>query len=483
MRDYILLYINGKRYQVSGEQIFQPFSDFLRHEQGLTGTKVVCAEGDCGACTALLGTVKNHELIYEIFNTCIYYVYQLDCQHVVTIEGLKANGHLHAVQQSMIDHFSSQCGYCTPGFVVAAAGMFEKKNVLSEQDVRYGLTGNLCRCTGYQPIIQAVLAVAPDTVPSIAECFPSSAMLQDFEQHTTDSIAAHYEETITGKSVIKKFFNPATLQEILDCKKQYPAAAFVAGGTDISVQMNKGKVHPDTIISLSNLPNLDFIKRQEEYVRIGPKVCWAELEHFCKNTFPEWHKTLTVFGSPQIRNVGTIAGNIANASPVGDSLPFLFVMNAEVELSSVHGKRWVDINDFYHGYKNTEMTKEELITEIRLAPLNAVQKMKLYKVSKRKDLDIAIFTAGILLEEMDGVIQNIRIAYGGVGPVVLRLLETEAFLKKKQFCLETFREAGKLARGEITPISDVRASAEYRLQLSENILLQFYYDVCEEQPC
>ncbi len=480
MRDYILLYINGKRYQVAGEQIFQPLSDFLRYEQGLTGTKVVCAEGDCGACTALLGSVKENKLTYEVFNTCIQYVYQLDCQHVVTVEGLKTNGTLHPVQQSMIDHFGSQCGYCTPGFVVAIAGIFEKKKVLSEQDIRDGLTGNLCRCTGYQPIIQAVLAITPETVPLMAECFSDEAMLRDFEQYSTNSIAVEYQEIIANQSTIKKYFNPATLQELLDCKKQHPNAVFVAGGTDISVQMNKGKVRPDTIISLSNLPDLDFIKSQDGFIRIGPKVCWTELENFCKEAFPELYKILMVFGSPQIRNVGTIAGNIANASPVADALPFLFVMNAEVELSSVDGKRWVNVNDFYHDYKKTEMTQEEFITEIRLSPLQPRQKMKLYKVSKRKDLDIAMFTAGMLLQEMDGMIQDIRIAYGGVGPVVLRLPETENFLRDKQFCLENFQKAGRLARGEITPISDVRASAEYRWQLSENMLLQFYHDVLEE---
>ncbi len=479
MRDYILLYINGKRHQITGEQIFQPLSDFLRYEKGLTGTKVVCAEGDCGACTALLGRVRQGALQYEIFNTCIKYVYQLDGQHVVTVEGLKENGQLHPVQQTMIDYFGSQCGYCTPGFVVAMAGLFEKTQAPTEQDVRDGLTGNLCRCTGYTPIIDAALAVDGTSVKTMSERFPEESMLEDLQAHATRSIAIEYDETITGTAVTHRYFNPCTVSEATQLKQQHPNAFLIAGGTDLSVQMNKGRISPQTVISLSNLPGLGKLEIQDGYLNIGAKVSWTQLEDFCREALPEFHKILAVFASGQIKNVGTMAGNIANGSPIADSLPFLYVTNAEIELAGTTGTRWVNIHDFYHGYKVNEMQSDELITQIRLPLPTAEQTLKLYKVSKRKDLDISTFTAGFFMEREGDAIKDIRIAYGGVGPVVLRLPRTESFLKDNALNFENAQKASKMARTEITPISDVRASDDYRLQLSENILLKFYYEVTQ----
>lgn len=479
MRDFILLYINGKRHQISGETIFQPLSDWLRYKQGLVGTKVVCAEGDCGACSALLGRVRNGTLKYEVFNTCIQYVYQLDCQHVVTVEGLKENGQLHPVQQAMIDHFGSQCGYCTPGFVVTMAGLFESQEALTEQNVREGLTGNLCRCTGYQSIIKAALAVNPDTVKRMGERFPAALMVEDFKEHRQTAVAIEYEETLSGESITKRHFNPVTLQEAIRLKSEHPGATLVAGGTDISVQMNKHRIDPQTVISLSNVLHLDTLAIEADYLKIGAKVSLRDLEDFCKAPLFEFYKILQVFASDQIKNVGTLAGNIVNASPIADALPLLFVTNAEIELRGGQSARWVNINEFYHGYKKIEIQADELITQIRLPLPKQGNLLKLYKVSKRRDLDISIFTAGIFMEMAGKAVRQVRIAYGGVAPVVLRLTETENFLKNKTLDLENIKKAGKLARREIVPISDVRASHDYRFQLAENTLLKFYYEVLE----
>ena len=214
---------------------------------------------------------------------------------------------------------------------------------------------------------------------------------------------------------------------------------------------------------------------------IWAKVTWAKLGEFCQKHLPELVEIISIFASRQIRNVGTLAGNIANASPIADSLPFLHVIEAEIELTGSKGTRWVNINRFYQGYKNKVMTQEELITSIRWNIPDPEDVLKLYKVSKRKDLDISTFTAGILLKLKNGKIQSVRLAYGGVGPIVLRLPKTEEFLQGKPMMSAIFQEAGKLAREEIKPISDVRASMDYRSQLAENILMKFFHECCDNQ--
>lgn len=481
-RDYVLFYINGERHQVSGEQVYQPLSDFLRYEQRLVGTKVVCAEGDCGACSILLGKSNGRKLVYETVNSCIQYVYQLDCQHVVTVEGLKRQNQLHPVQQAMVDHFGSQCGYCTPGFVVAMAGMVENQQELTQANVQEGLTGNLCRCTGYRAIVSAALSVDPATVPPMSKFFPEKAMLQDFADHQTQSIALQFEDNLVQPAVQKRYFNPTTVEETVQLREKHPEAMMIAGGTDISVQMNKDRLAPNTVISLSNVTGLYSLEEKDGYLHVGAKVSWTALENYCAQKLPAFQKILQVFASPQIKNVGTLAGNIANGSPIADSLPFLYVTNAEVELTEVEGTRWVNINQFYHGYKKMEMQSNEMITDIRIPLPKKQQILKLYKVSKRKDLDISTFTAGIFMELRDQAVKSIRIAFGGVGPVVLRLHETEKLLTGKRFSLETFQGAAQKVQEEITPISDVRASSTYRFQLSANTMMKFFHEIADEFP-
>lgn len=476
MRDYLILYVNGKRFSITGTQLFEPLSDFLRYQQSLTGTKVVCAEGDCGACSVLLGRVKQGKFEYQVANSCILYLYQLDCQHIITVEGLRKTDKLHPVQQNMIDYFGSQCGYCTPGFVMAIAAMFEQKELMmTQQTVRNQLIGNLCRCTGYEPIIQAALAVDPKSVPQCSALFPESEMLLDCQKYSTESLQTHFEENIP-EPMVKYFCNPVTLEEAVEWKVQHPQSTIVMGGTDLSVQMNKGRIAPKSILSLSNIPHLDQIEVTSTALKIGAKVTWTELEKYTQIHLPEFYKIIQVFASPQIKNVGTLVGNIVNASPIADSLPFLYVSDAQVQMYGLQGSRKVKINDFYYGYKQLALEKDEIITHLHIPFTQEGESYKLYKVSKRKDLDISTFTAGIYTK-MDGdVISKIRIAYGGVGPVIIRLALTENFLQGKSVLLEHIQTASKLARSEVTPISDVRASEDYRGQLAENILFKWYHE-------
>ena len=488
MRDYLIFYVNGIRHQISGEHGFQSLSDYLRSDLGLVGTKVVCAEGDCGSCTVLIGRVRNSELHYEGIDSCIQYLYQLDCAHVITVEGLKSGFQkMHPVQKAMVDAFGSQCGYCTPGFVMSLAAMLETQEALTRHSVQDGLTGNLCRCTGYEQIIDAALSLNQQEIPKVSKRFEAKAMLEDFKEHLSQAVFSEFEEKWNGSVQKIQFYVPSSLEEALEFKQKNDDVTIVAGGTDISVQLNKGRLEPSCVMSLTHLNGLDSYEINERTVTVGAKLTWTKLAEICQQNLPQFAEIIEIFASRQIKNAATLAGNIANSSPIADSLPFLYVIDAEIELSrlepnaEVAEKRWVRINQFYHGYKKTEMKPEELITRIRWNLPETEDMLKLYKVSKRKDLDISTFTAGIWLKLQKGKINKARLAFGGVGPVVLRLPETEKYLRGKPLLAEIFQQAGKIARDEITPISDVRASADYRLQLAENILQKFFHECCNSQ--
>ncbi len=484
MRNYLLIYVNGRRYQISGEKCFQSLSDYLRHELGLVGTKVVCAEGDCGSCTLLIGRICNGEIKYESFDSCIHYLYQLDCTHVITVEGLKRDNQIHPVQQAMVDAMGSQCGYCTPGFVMSIAAMLETRESLTRLSVQDGLTGNLCRCTGYEQIIEAAISLKRLITVSSglnppSKRFNKKVMVEDFKKHASKPLLCEYVQKWNGTTNSARIFVPCNLKEAIEFKQKYKKVTVVAGGTDISVQINKHYIEPKCVMSLTNLKKLDFIELKNRQVKIGASVTWTKLAEFCHQHLRELSEIISLFASRQIRNAGTLAGNIANASPIADSLPFLHVIDAEIELSGYKGKRWININKFYHSYKKTEMRPSELITSIRWNLPERSEILKLYKVSKRKDLDISTFTAGILLKVKNGKVKKARLAYGGVGPIVLRLPETESFIENKPVSKSVFQQAGRIASNEISPISDVRASTSYRKQLAENILLKFFYECCD----
>lgn len=477
MRDHVLLYVNGRRFEVRGEDAFISLSDFLRNELRLTGTKVVCAEGDCGACTVLVGRTEGTQLCYETVDACIAFVYHLDCKHVITVEGLRPKRvGLHPVQQAMIDSHGSQCGFCTPGFVMALTGLFEQDTRVEEESLRTALTGNLCRCTGYLPILNAGLALDPTIIPAIAEIYPDWEMVSELHGRASETILIQTEGCDPEKG--RAFFAPRTLQEAIDFKD--PENVIVAGGTELGVLRNKKGLDPPTLLSLMNVTELGTLTRTDQGVEIGANVTWTRIEQFAKESLPEFHKIIVRFGSPQIRNVSTLVGNVANGSPIADSLPFLFVMDAEIELISRScGCRRVRISDFYKGYKLKDLQPDEIITRVHLPLPGADDLLKLYKVSRRNDLDIATFGAAIRVERQGETITSASVAFSGVAPMVVRLPRTEAFLAGKRIEEETFREAGRIAGREIQPISDVRGSRDYRLLLGEKIMLKFYRDCTE----
>jgi xanthine dehydrogenase small subunit len=294
-------------------------------------------------------------------------------------------------------------------------------------------------------------------------------------------LALSCDQPVYLESSGKVFFKPAKIADAVEFKATHPDCVIVSGGTDLGVQVNKGVREIKTVLSTAALAELSQLSIGDDEIVAGANLSIAELETAVTEAIPEYAAMMARFGSPQIRNAATLGGNIANASPIGDTLPALFVLNAQVELSGAKGSRWVDINDFYTGYKRTVAAADELISRVLIPRLGRGEVLKLFKVSKRQDLDISTFSAAFWLKLSGRTIQDVRIAYGGVAPKIIRLPKTEAQLKGGKLSADAFESAGETALSEISPISDVRGSAEYRNLLAANILRKLYYDLDADQ--
>jgi xanthine dehydrogenase small subunit len=474
MLDHLLVWVNGCRYEVRGREAFLSLSNYLRRCHGLVGTKIVCSEGDCGACSVLMGrtAADGSRLVYRPVDSCIQFLFQLDGAHIVTVEGLGEEAEPNAVQRAMIECHGSQCGFCTPGFVVAMTGLLEQCEELDESAMRCGLTGNLCRCTGYLPIIDAGRKIDMTQHHRAGELYPSATMLSELAQRRGMAIEVRAEWD--GERHL--FISPPDIDPALEFLGANPDATIVAGATDIGVRINKTQAIPGKILDLNRVSALEGVAIENGELVLGARASWTAIEEACEEILPEFHKIVSIFGAPQIRLVGTIGGNIANASPIADSLPFLYVMDSVLELRSARGRRQVNINDFYKGYKKFDLRPGELIVQVRVPLPSEDELLRLYKVSRRRDLDISSFTAAIRLRLDGETISEVAIAFGAVGPTVIRARQTESFLRGRPLDEDTKRLAGDVAVGEITPISDVRGGADYRSQLTRNVILKFYYD-------
>ena len=471
MRDHLVFYINGTRHTLSDDAVLGSVTDLLRNRLGLVGTKVVCNEGDCGACSVLVGRPSDDGkcLYYQTLDSCIAFPFQLDRTHIVTIEGLLTEGNLSPVQAAMVRCHGSQCGFCTPGFVVALHGIIESDAGLSDESLRYELSGNLCRCTGYVSILDAGRSVELDKVKRLKERYSESTMLDDFK--------ALGEEPVQLSTRYGFVFLPRTIEQAMEFRDAYPNATIVSGATDYGVLRNHGKIQANDTLCLSLVRDFSEIHVHENILSIGGGATWRAIEDFVKSMIPEYHAILTRFGSPQIRNAGTLAGNLACGSPIADSIPFHWIMQTEIELRSVRGVRRVNLESFYQGYRKTILAKDELIVAIHTPVPKPNEHIQLYKISKRRDMDISTVTLGLWLSMDGNCIQDARLAVGGVGPTVLRLANAENILIGNLVSENLFREAGLAARQAISPWSDVRGGAEYRFQLVENLLLKCYYEL------
>lgn len=475
MRNHITFYLNGKSTRVQGSESFLTLSQFLRNRCGLTGTKIVCSEGDCGSCTVLCGRPNDSKtsMRYLWIDSCIAFMFQLDRCHIVTVEGIAGpprrgvpeSESLSNVQQAMVQCHGSQCGFCTPGFVVAMTGILEENDQPDEEQWRCGLTGNLCRCTGYTSIVAAGKQASNAPPQRIGDLYPMDEILAGLGAPDGQAI-----EITDGDQTV---YCPTTIADAARYLDLHPDATIVAGATDMGVRFNKGHVQTRHWLDLNRIGELADFKITDDAIVAGARATWSDFERATVDRVPEFHNIMSVFGSPQIRHVGTIGGNLINASPIADSLPFLMVCETELTLTATQGSRTVNINDFYTDYKQFDLRPGELLTGVKVPLPNPAAELRLYKVSRRHDMDISTFTAAILITSEGGQITSAKIVYGAVGPVVLRLPNTESFLVGRPLDDQTMAAAGDIAVDEITPLTDVRGGKDFRQRLAKNVLLKF----------
>ena len=469
MRNTVIFYLNGERQEVQGAEAFLTLSDYLRYQRGLTGTKVVCAEGDCGACTLARARFSAGKLTpYESINSCIAFVWQLDRTHLITVEGLGESKALHPAQRAMVDCHGAQCGYCTPGFVAALACMKDaaqrEGKSLEEKDVKNALTGNLCRCTGYQPIIEAGLRLARQSeVPKLSELFDDATI-------TRELAALDPELDVVWQD--KRALLPASLKSAF----AHGDARIVSGATDLGVLHNKGRWQGQKLMSLSAIEELSEITYEAQQIVIGARVGLSAVARGVEKDFPEFSRLLHVFASPQIKHSASLVGNLMNASPIADTIPFLKVAHARVRLQSASGVREVDVNDFLGpGYKEIHIRAGEIVTHVVLPKTG--DHFKLYKVARREDLDISAVTMALRYQLRDEKLSEFKLAVGGVGPSVLRFQGLEQKARGERLSEKLMRDLAVELDQQINPLSDVRGSDKYRRLLCRNLLVKFAHEV------
>jgi len=412
--------------------------DYLRLEARLTGTKEGCAEGDCGACTVAVGRKAGEGLKFTAVNSCIMLVADLDGCVVLTSEGVARDGVLAPVQAALVESHGSQCGFCTPGFVMSLFALGQNPEPPSREEVLDALAGNLCRCTGYRPIIAAAEAVQPAPDARI------------------DAWRAELDALVLGDA-------PRSLAALDALLAAQPGTKLTAGTTDIGVGIAKYGTVPPGMVSLAFIPELKTITEHADFLELGAAATYSEILPYLQAHFPNFAALIRRIGSVQIRNLGTMGGNICNASPIGDSAPCLIALGATLCLRSAAGEHCIPIDEFFTAYRQTQIKPGEYLKSIRIPYLTPNESFHAYKLAKRFDQDISAVAAGFCVTVEDGMITDARAGFGGMAATPLRAREIEAALIGAACTEATFDAAALKIPAVFQPISDFRASAGYRL--------------------
>ncbi len=434
--------------------------DYLRRVRGLKGTKEGCAEGDCGACTIMVGRREEGRLRYDAVNACLMLLPQLDASAVVTIEGLSgADGSLHVVQQALVDTDATQCGFCTPGFAMSMAAFQHGGEPARDELIHEALAGNLCRCTGYRPIVEACRRIAGGAMDHLAERARNDA--DDLAGMTQITEYRHVDQVV---------FMPRTLAELARLVKEHPDARLLAGGTDLTLAIQRARRVVRKLISTAGVPELKRIAMGPEWMEFGAAVTYSEALPYFDVSLPALGALVRRLGSRQIRNLGTIAGNLATASPIGDMLPGLMALEATVVLRSAAGTRSLAVEQFIAGYRKTALAPGEFIEAVRIPRLLPGQEFHAYKLSKRFDQDISTVVAGFRLEIADGIVKQIRAAFGGMAAQAKRAAALEARLAERPWNAAAVEDIDAVLGQDFQPLDDHRGTAAYRLRAAANLL-------------
>jgi xanthine dehydrogenase small subunit len=441
MTDRIRFVLNDQPVEPGGVSPMTTLLDWLRDHRGLKGTKEGCAEGDCGACTVVLERADGRR---EALNSCIALLGQIDGQTVRTVEGLLAkDGTPHPVQLAMAEADATQCGFCTPGFVMSAYAFAAGGEKADPETIHDALAGNLCRCTGYRPIVDAMAKVAGMAIEA-----PTAAPAR--------SASAAFDGS---------FFAPRSLAELVDLRARHPQALLLAGGTDLGLLASRSRKPPAALIHVANVAELTAIEQDDGQITLGAAVTYADALPVLIAAFPALRPYLARLGSRQIRTMGTIGGNLGTASPIGDMPPVLLALEARLRLVSRRGARELPLEEFFLGYRKTALAPDEVIESISVPKLRPGEVFHCDKVSKRRDQDISTVAGAYRLRVRNGKVDHVRLAFGGMAAIPKRAGNAEAALLRDGFAAA----AEALAR-DFQPIDDWRGTASYRLTVAANLL-------------
>ena len=481
--------LNGEVIELSDVDPTRTVLQYLREDIGHIGTKEGCAEGDCGACTIALAEVDSSgaRLQVRAINSCIQFLPTLDGKELITVESLRgADNSLHPVQQAMVDWHGSQCGFCTPGFIMSLFALYKNNASPSRREVDDALAGNLCRCTGYRPIIEAANRMYSDYASRqksddwLLQPCAAKAKAGSDEKSRVDALnSLHSEESLAVDMHGRKFFAPQSSDEMARLLEEYPEATVLAGGTDVGLWVTKQHRTLDVVIYTGNVNELRVQAVTESQLEIGAAVALSDAMSVIIEHYPTLEELFLRFASPPIRNAGTLGGNIANGSPIGDSMPALLVLDTSLVLRKGDNSRTLPLNDFYIDYLETALQPGEFLEKILIPlPVNG-DHVESYKVSKRFDQDISAVCGAYRLVLDGDKVGDIRVAYGGMAATPKRAEACEKTLRGNTWNEAFVDEAMNALDRDFSPLTDMRSTAEYRQRICRNLLRRFYLDTTD----
>ena len=468
--------LNGTPVEVGDLPPTRTVLQYLRQSAHLTGTKEGCAEGDCGACTVVEADLgeDGQTVRYRAINACIQFLPALHGKALITVDGLsdgQARLGAHPVQQAMVAQHGSQCGFCTPGFVMSLYALHQSPRAeqpLVRTDIDEVLAGNLCRCTGYRPIVDAALAAleAPRDLDFEKRL---RSQLQALRKANTASLVLDGPQT--------RWYSPRTESELARCLAAHPDARIIAGSTDVGLWATKQLRSFDKLVYVGDITSLKRVRASKAYLEIGAAVTWTEAMPALIAAYPQMRELLQRFASPPVRNAATVGGNIANGSPIGDSMPGFIALGASIVLRSAKGERVMPLEAFYLAYQKNALAPGEYVAALRVPPMGPGMEFRTYKLSKRIDQDISALCMAICVTLDAGRIGEARIACGGMAATPKRATHTEVALIGSSVGAPALQTARAALEQDFQPIGDMRASANYRMLAAQNLLTRFFLEI------